>query len=75
MPNSRGGTQPPVCDSLRHPSFPHCEFSWREVAGARGSVSEGVGMEILGVRVVRILFFSVTDACLSVHLPQSPTGI
>lgn len=45
MPNSRGGTQPPVCESLRHPSFPHCEFSWREVAGARGSVSEGVGME------------------------------
>lgn len=38
-------------------------------------MSEGVGMEVLGVRVVRISFFGVTDACLSLNLPQSQTGI
>lgn len=41
-------------------------------AGARGSVSEGVVIEILGVFVFfffRILFLSETDACLIFNLP------
>lgn len=54
----------PLCVSRLRTCHFHCEFPWRDFAGARGSVSEGVGMEILGVCVVRI-FVSKCHGCLS----------
>lgn len=50
--------------TVQAPVILHCEFSWHDFVGARGSVSEGVVIQILGVFVVRILFFKC-HRCLS----------
>lgn len=69
MPNWLEGT-PAFCVWIVYaPVIFHCEFSWCSFAGAHGSVSEGVMIEILGVFLFRILFLGVTDACLIFNLP------